>query len=243
MDRSAIDRVTRAVLAWAPETTGAYPDAVMFLLRRYVASGDPDVRAAAEAALTSGLPSLERERDPWRRIEWLRTMDEAASAAEGDDLAGRVRRALPDAVDAMESAVRQAYEPGDGLLGAGCEAHLLAASALLAAFDMSGRLPYAMLAEELLLVSRRRWWNDTHARFDADAGANAVAGRVLCRLAALRSDPDYAGRVRAAQEQHHRRDAERLLAALAATGVVETDAAAAYGLALLEWFALESILQ
>jgi hypothetical protein len=243
VDRTTIERVTDVVVAWPIELLRARPEAVLFLLRRYVATGDLAVRAAAEAGLTAGLASLDAERDPWRRIEWLHALGDAASVSDGSELAALVGRALPGAVDAMEHAVRQAYEPGDGLVGASCRAHLAAASALLAAFDMTGRLPYPMLAEELLLACRRRWWNEATARFDVDAGADPVAARVLCRLAALQADSEYAGRVRVAHERRHRRDAQRLLSTLAGGDVFRTEHAAVYGLALLDWFALDSILQ
>ena len=66
---------------------------------------------------------------------------------------------MPRAIDELEHAVAASYRPGEGLVGSGPAAgrgsaddHVRAASALLTAFEMTGRLPYSMLAEELIAV-------------------------------------------------------------------------------------------
>lgn len=243
MDRTLLDGVTRAVLASVSDTGPAHPDQVTLLLREFIVTGGVAARLAAESGLATGLVAIGTERDPWRRLEWLRTLDEAAACVDDGRMVEQVRGALPDAIDTMETAVRRAYEPGEGLVGGGCGEQLRAASALLAAFGLTGRVPYAMLAEELLQHGRRRWWDASQGRFAGDSTVNCVAARVLCRLAALEADPDYTSRAVVAPERQYRDDARRILEGIGGTCPGDAVCAAAYGVALLDWFALESILQ
>jgi hypothetical protein len=142
---------------------------------------------------------------------------------------------VPDAVDHLEHVVGGCYRPGEGLVRdrhgvrerCGVMDHVLAASALLTAFELTGRLPYSMLAEELIAIARPA------------AGAAIViqceAARVLCRLASLHDDEGYRGAAVIAAGADYRADASRMLAAQsAAARAGATSAAAAYGLALLD---------
>jgi len=75
------------------------------------------------------------------------------------------------------------------------------AVALLAGYRVTGRLPYSMLAEELMRFARRCWWSDEAGCFletDAPEAAtdelvavNCDAVRVLSRISALHADPEY----------------------------------------------------
>ncbi len=241
MNRAALDWSRTTLLALDP--ADLTPDALLFLLRDYVSDGAESVRAAAEHGLTHALRLAAEERDACRRIEWLRALAEAAALSPDERLQESLRRWLPDAVDALESYVRHSYEPGDGLVGRSCQEHLRCSSALLAAFDLAGRLPYAMLAEELLRFARARWWRRDVATFDADFAANCDALHVCCTLAALHLDPHYRSAAVLAPGSAYGDDARGLAEALMSLAGEHPHGAGALGRGLLEWFALESNLQ
>ena len=105
-------------------------------------------------------------------------------------------RSCRRAVDELERLVGTAYRPGARLgrprsadEAALLTAHAACASALLTAFEITGRLPYAMLAEELVqpLTAIRL---GLHAALPSTV--NCEAARVLCRLAALHEMPTIA---------------------------------------------------
>lgn len=129
-----------------------------------------------------------------------------------------------DAIDALEHAVGRVYRPGDGV-GGGAD-QVRAASALLTAYSVCGRLPYSMLAEELIQSTRRG--------AVTDFAASCEAARVLCRLAALHDDPDYRAAAVLAPGANYRRDAEGLLARQTAEALRRGAAGAIYGVAVLE---------
>src|SRR5205823_1361079 len=109
--------------------------------------------------------------------------------------------------------------------------HVRAAAALLTAYGITARLPYSMLAEELMQGSR----GDISSSDDFVLSCEAV--RVLSRLAALHADPEYRGAAVIASEADYRADAEHVLSRWAATAVRGHAAAALYALALGEWAA------
>jgi uncharacterized protein YyaL (SSP411 family) len=160
-----------------------------------------------------------------------------------------------EAVDELERLVATTYSPGEGLVqrvaGEGQPSisdYLSMSSTLLTAYEMSGRLPYAMLAEELVQSARHSWWH-TESGFDdkgtdrrAHFRVNCEAVQVLCRLAALHADEGYRAAAVIRADAAYRADAERLLITLGgrlteirADWVEEM---AAYGLACIEWLAL-----
>ena len=109
----------------------------------------------------------------------------------------------------------------------GCCEHSAAASALLTAFAVAGRLPYAMLADELIQFSRRSWWNERLGGLDGNARpssaqnaepstqnaerfvANCEMARVLCRYgpASCRQQLSRHCRARTARRLRRRRPA------------------------------------
>lgn len=142
---------------------------------------------------------------------------------------------VQDAIDHLERVIGGSYRPGDGLVRdrdgirvrCGVEDHVRGASALLTAFELTGRVPYSMLAEELMAVAVRE------LAPGADLPIQCEAVRVLCRLAALHDDPGYRGAAVIATGADYRVEASRILdgqSARARAG--SASALAAYGLAL-----------
>jgi hypothetical protein len=129
-----------------------------------------------------------------------------------------------DAIDALEQMIGRVYRPGAGVGGGAPQVH--AASALLAGFGLSARLPYSMLAEELIQAARRGEVTDFAAACEA--------ARVLCRLAVLHANPEYRAAAVIAPDARYRDDAAGLLAQHAAEAERRGAAAGIYGLALLE---------
>jgi hypothetical protein len=152
----------------------------------------------------------------------------AAEIVEPGDL-------VQDAIDHLERVIGGSYRPGEGLVRdldglrarGSFDDHVRGASALLTAFEITGRLPYSMLAEELIAVAGRA------GAPDAGPVIQCEAARVLCRLAALHADPDYRGAAVIAGGADYRAEASRILAAESARARAGTPStAAAYGLAL-----------
>jgi hypothetical protein len=214
------------------------PARLSFLVRRYPQAASEALRAALEAALEAGLLAFESERDPVQRCRWLGALADASVLAADDTLQSIVDAQLPAVVDQLEALVRRVYEPGEGAMGEPAGRQIELALALLTAFDLSGRLPYAMLAEELVQLLRRHAWDQ--GRFRADAGANARAAQVCCRLAALHRDRDYMARAVVAPEARYDDLGRTILDALGRDARARADAAE-YGLALIDAFALNAL--
>jgi hypothetical protein len=181
----------------------------------------------------------------------MRVIEACLAAAEffGDE-------AVPArTVDELERVIGLAYTPGQGLSrslsktsdqSGGLIEHLAGVSALLTAYALTRRLPYSMLAEDLMQFARHSWWDDAVGRFrSTDRGtsnvaflANCGAARVLCRLAALHSDAGYRQAAVIAAESDYARDACRTLQSLHDGYRGAGIDAAMYGLALIEYDAL-----
>jgi hypothetical protein len=129
-----------------------------------------------------------------------------------------------DAIDELERTVGRSYEPGEPL-GSPSD-QVRAASALLVAYGLTGRLPYSMLAEELM----------QHSLIDAsvDLATACEGARVLCRLAALHDDADYRAAAILAPGANYRGDAARLLDARADEALQRGASGAIYAIAQLE---------
>ena len=164
------------------------------------------------------------------------TMAEAAAALDACLSAGSVvdnRGAIAAAIDELERVVGPAYSPGEGLLDPSGAFELTdqiyAASALLTAYEISARLPYSMLAEELMQTAQRQGWEACGVIASCDAA------RVFCRLASLHGDDEYIAAAVVAPHAAYRADAERILTRQAPRALDDPRDAAAYGLALSEW--------
>jgi uncharacterized protein YyaL (SSP411 family) len=199
------------------------------------------VEATAVAEDDRLLPAVEQLvaalREAWpdhTRIDEVAVSAEAClRAAEIVEPGGLVQ----DAIDHLERVIGGSYRPGEGLVRdrdgvrvrCSLADHVRGASALLTAFELTGRLPYSMLAEELIAIAGRK------PPPDADLVIQCEAARVLCRLASLHDDPGYRGAAVVATGADYRAQASRILAAQSSHARAGTpSAAAAYGLALLD---------
>ena len=170
----------------------------------------------------------------------LTRIDELSASVEGGLRATTIvdpGLLVQDAIDHLERAIGGSYRPGEGLVNdrAGVRVrcsvgdHVRGASALLTAFELTGRLPYSMLAEELAAAI------SAHASDDGGLPIRCETARVLCRLALLHDDPGYRGAAVIATGADYRERAARILAAQSERARTGTDAdAAVYGLALRE---------
>jgi hypothetical protein len=246
----ALGGALAAALALAPDEATVVGRAGWVVLFTEVTLLTDDDRVMATAAALIG--SL--------RDEWPSALNVAEAAVSVDAClraafsAGIVdpQDLVPAAIDQLERIVGGAYQPGGGMahtfgVARGVEPgarvqgdradHVRPAAALLTAFELSARLPYSMLAEELIQVGRREPW-------DEDLLVNCDAARVLCRLAALHADKDYQRAAVIAADVDYRADASRMLDAQAARALgrdrATLDESAAYGLALREWLGLQS---
>jgi hypothetical protein len=101
-----------------------------------------------------------------------------------------------------------------------------------------------MLADEIVQVSRRKWWRADAGLFEAaGAGvdsfaANCAAAGICCRLAALHADAEYREAAAVAPEADYAADAGRVLMAAEGTARGRGSRGAVYALALAEWLAL-----
>lgn len=236
--------VREYVRAPREEIAAALGTALARALEAAVAQHEEATRAAylmllAEASVVS---------DDARLADAARTLSDSLRAAWGGDQAARaagiggaaasidacvrvarafdMRDLVQPAIDELERLVAAVYRPGHGLLGGLLGAHVAFASTLLTCFDLTARLPYSMLAEELMQAVRRE--SD-----GTDAARDCAAVRVLCRLAALHDDPGYRAAAVLAPDADYRGDAARMLRMHAGLANAASLAAAArYGLAL-----------
>ena len=210
----------------------------------------PAVAAAIVAALRGGWPGR------GALAPALRSIDACLSAAH----LGNEDVVAVAAIDELERIVGVSYEPGEGLAGGGLRDHAAGAATLLTAFAIAGRLPYAMLAEELIQFARRTWWDEERGGFHVERRtpnaerenverenverrtenderflANCDAARVLCRLAALHADPDYRQMAVIVAQCDYATDARRTLEALLPAYRDHGHGGAAYGLAIDEY--------
>jgi hypothetical protein len=197
-------------------------------------SDDDRVSAAIELL-------IDQLRDAWvsSRVEDAATALDACLLAAG---LPEHRALASDAIDGMERVIAATYRPGAGM-GAFAD-QVRTASALLTAYALSGRLPYPMLAEELMQIAGR-----AGHRAQGPQGAQAAQGvqdvqgdftdcceaaRVFCRLAALHDQADYRRAAVVTPGADYRRDAAEMLAAQADEARRQGAAGAIYGVALLE---------
>jgi hypothetical protein len=234
-------------------------------LDRHAAQGcdaDPEGWLAlfSEAATVSDDPRLPRASADLLdgvRARWTEAgrtavtgVDEITRAVEACLVAVNVAEAralAAEAIDALERVVAGAYRPGQGVahemagamfIRGGLSDHVRSASALLTAYMLTARLPYAMLADELIQSVVRTPPLEPGGR-DVPFALRCDLARVFCRLAALHHDAEYRRTAVLPLDEDYAVHAARTLTALAPS-VRQRDAGAAlFGLALAEWLDLQ----
>ena len=170
-------------------------------------------------------------------VQAMRDIDACLAAASlvGTDLLGA-------AIDELERVVCLAYRPGERLPQSlrnpdaddgGVEEHVAAATALLTAHDLTARLPYSMLAEELIQAVRRSGGPEG-AHDDLTGGPKGPhyeLARVMCRLARLHDDEDYRRTAVIARSSDYRADAKAMLEEIPLPDGGPSEDAAMFGLA------------
>jgi hypothetical protein len=129
-------------------------------------------------------------------------------------------------VDELERLVAASYEPGSGI-GGTADQEIGVATALLTAFAITDRLPYAMLAEELLRHARIELLDSKDVPFSTAC----VAASALARMAALHQVEEYRTAAVIAPDADYARDAASMLERAAPDAHKFGLAAAAYALA------------
>jgi hypothetical protein len=240
--RDAIEPALARALELAPSAPLDEQPRWLFLFAEAAAMSGDDRLPSAAAGLVLRL------RSTWGRDE--QPLDVAATGVDACLRAvGLVSTAdlTQSAIDELERIVGAAYQPGYGVSEKLAD-QIAVASALLTAHQGTGRLPYSMLAEELVQAARRTMWdNERDAFFDRKRGAgghrpfalNCEAVTVLTRLAALHRSDEYREAAVIAPDADYDDDAARILQALAADAPGHGLAGAAYGLAAAE---LQSVL-
>ncbi len=251
--RQWTDHLRGEVLWERPEDNAAL---LVFLADAAAANDDAGLAARMAPVAAELRPMLDRGRGHYLDVVCAAAgaLVHAAGAMGDADL-------LAAAIAGLEDAVGAAYRPGHGLAHdladpdrtTGLLAdHVRAASALLAAHAVTGRLPYAMLADELLLWARGRLWDDADGGFfdrradDPDTVGllarrvkpfvlNCDAARALGRLAALHHAPGYRDAAVLAPGFDPGADMARALGGQAAVYQDYGPLAAHFGLALAEW--------
>lgn len=155
-----------------------------------------------------------------------------ALAARSVEACLRARLELQGAVDELERLIAVSYEPGHGMSrgaksGNTIEGEMATAGALLTGFLVTGRLPYAMLAEELVQHTRRAYLGRDDLSFDASCDAAGV----LSRMAALHHDDDYRAAAVISPAARYQDEAAAILERLAKGAPGRGLAGAAYALA------------
>ena len=238
------DALAAALAQGAAETEVAAQAAWLTLFAEATVLSDDarlvEVARALASTLHDGWPSATNV------AEAAASVDACLRAADVEGLADP-QEVVPAAIDQLERIVGGAYQPGSGMAATihggahqrGSHAdQVQPAAALLSAFERSGRLPYSMLAEELIQPSRQV------SPPSGDIAVTCEAARVLCRLAALHADQAYRGAAVLAEDADYRADAERILLSQSTRALGgRLDEAAAYGLALGEWLATAANLQ
>lgn len=186
---------------------------------------------------------LTQMRSQWSRDVVDRAMRSIDASLSALGVAGSPGLAAA-AVDALERVVAGAYRPGEGMAheigaprfaGGDLADHVSSASALLAAYALTDRLPYAMLADELMQYTIRCADRYSGASF-ADRCDEA---RVFCRLGMLHRNDDYRESAVMSAGLDYVSEAARRLALLEPLVEARGVAAAPFGLALAEWLNLQ----
>lgn len=217
--RDAIEPALAQALALAADSSSAAAARWLML-----------VVEAADASDDARLPEAASDLASKARMNWGRGQPIGPSAQSVDaylralPLLGRESAQPP--IDELERLVAVGYEPGSGL-GAAVDDEVQVAGALLTAFTVTDRLPYAMLAEELLRHLRAELLTSSALPF----ATTCDAASALSRMAALHQHSEYRAAAVIAPDADYAADAAAMLERVAAEAHTHGLAGAAYGLA------------
>ena len=150
------------------------------------------------------------------------------------------------AVEELERVIGRTYTPGAGLarsprdpgeLRGTSRDHVSAATALITAYSITGRLPYGMLAEELIQFTLRTQNQEPGTQNLELFLDRCEFARVLIRLADLHRSDEYKNAAVTAGCDYET-EAEKALSLLLEEYDRHGSLAAIYGLASIEWLAL-----
>ena len=180
-------------------------------------------------------------RDPRVRCQWLGVFAEAAAISDDERLVGRGRSSLC-ADDRRSRAARRARPTNRARAWSAptLRDQIRSASAFLTAFELTGRLPYSMLAEELLQVARATPWDDDGAAIRRGTSAPTAAA---VQRAVPAGRPASRPRLRGERRRRARRDLRARCGAHPRRARADCyrdhpTTPPSYGVALLDWFAL-----
>jgi hypothetical protein len=235
--------LTRALALWPIAAVDDQPGWLLLFVEAGRVSDDARMHEAA-ARLASDLEvSWGRQRPSATAVAGVDACIRAASVLESGQPGG----GLQAAIDELERLVGAAYQPGEGVALAApggrvrLEDHVGTAAALLTAFEYTGRLPYSMLAEELIQFASRMLSDAASPGFFDEAtgskplALNCEAASVLSRLAALHGSDEYRGLAVVAAGADYGRDAANILQWLAPEAPRLGQAGAVFGLAAADW--------
>jgi hypothetical protein len=232
--------LTRALEIWPRAARDDQPGWLMLFVEAAGVSDDARVLEAV-AQLAAGLQAS------WGRQGPITTAVAGVDACLRASSVPEHGGSLQAAIDELERLVAAAYQPGEGLAMAAPDGrarladHVSTAAALLTAFECTGRLPYSMLAEELMQFAARMLWDpESPGFFDGATGSkpfllNCEAASVLSRLAALHGSDEYRGAAVLASGADYGRDARSILQWLAPEAPRLGLAGAVFGLAAADW--------
>lgn len=223
------DRLGRALavaLGLAASATTTTDRAAWLQLLGEASRVSPDERMPA--AVASLVDTLAGEWGTNAPLDAAALAIDACLASAGDDRRAAI---VPRAIDELERLASRAYVPGRPVRDAGAVVRL--ASALLTAFVETARLPYAMLAEELVQSVFRDARDRESGRLVASFEVNCEAVVVLIRLGVLHASADYRSGAVIAAGANYFLDADRILASLARESPADLRVGA-FGLALAE---------
>jgi hypothetical protein len=182
----------------------------------------------------------------------MRSIDSCLRAVDLVSDSDAARRLIAGSIDELERIVGPCYRPREGIAHAiddpsGARGNLRdqvnTAAALLTAHEITGRLPYSMLAEELMQRVRRfhrETANVESGPLDRERFIGwCEAVRVLCRVALLHEDADYQQAAVVAPATDYGAEAEHLLQWLVAPQRAQNvSTAAEFGISLSDWLTL-----
>ena len=201
-------------------------------------SDDPRLSRAA-VDLLGGARTRWSSREPGAVDEVMRAVEACLLCVNLEE----ARALAAEAVDALERVVAGAYRPGQGVshettpltfVRGGLSDHVRSASALLTAHRLTARLPYAMLADELMQSVLRTSPEEPNG-LDVPVALTCELARVLCRLGALHRDDEYRRTAVLPVDENYTETARRTLTTLLPSVRDRGVEAAPFGLALAEW--------